>query len=419
MTRYALYFAPRPESLWWRAGCQWLGRDPVGGMDCAQPTVPDMLHLLLAKLTSDARRYGFHATIKAPFRLQSGFTEAHLLAMTQAFCTLQRPIAVGSLEVKMLGTSLALRSSAAAEDIDTLVMRCVSYFDLLRAAPKEDEQKKYRDKGLNDRQEQLLQRWGYPYVEEEFRFHLTLTDSLVDTPNDIVNAMQTAAQTHFAKALASEPLCIDALTIFREDEPGSPFVAWQRIPFNDNTRVSAVPTPGRLFYFVDAAATGRESLLNWVREQMSPGNEVVFAQRTITRPALASELHEPVDDATFWQLAQDGHFSMLWQANGLCYGIRRSIEVELQMGRNVIVNGAREYLPQLRCTFPQATVIWLEADDATVLHGDDLAVTARAKCIGRVGQFSMPVDTDFVQLDDSDPIQLAGRRLLDILSTRE
>lgn len=67
--------------------------------------------------------------------------------------------------------------------------------------------------------------------------------------------------------------------------------------------------------------------------------------------------------------------------------------------------------------------IWLEADDATVLHGDDVAeegaVMARAKCIDRVGQFPMPVDTDFVQLDDSGPIQLAGRRLLDILSTRD
>ena len=32
--------------------------------------------------------------------------------------------------------------------------------------------------GLTDRQEALLTQWGYPYVMEEFRFHITLTGAL-------------------------------------------------------------------------------------------------------------------------------------------------------------------------------------------------------------------------------------------------
>jgi phosphonate metabolism protein PhnN/1,5-bisphosphokinase (PRPP-forming) len=59
---------------------------------------------------------------------------------------------------------------------------------------------------------------------------------------------------------------------------------------------------------------------------------------------------------------------MIWQANGLCYGIRHGIEADLRAGRGVIVNGSREYLPQLHQLFPQAQVVWIEADPAQLRH---------------------------------------------------
>ncbi|HYD78986.1 MAG TPA: DUF1045 domain-containing protein [Paucimonas sp.] len=363
MTRYALYFAPRSDSPWWKAGCLWLGRDPISGAELQQPEVPGLPRLLLAKLTSDARRYGFHATLKAPFRLQSGFTEAHLLAMAEAFCAAQRPLYVPDVEIGMVGRSapvLALRAAGDTRPIDDLAQRCVHYFDLLRAAPTADEQRKYRARGLNAREEELLQRWGYPYTEECFRFHLSLSDSLAELGAEPIAALQAAAKEHFAHAHATEPLGIDGLTIFREVERGAPFQAWKSFSFNARVRNPAMPRSGRLFYFADAERMRREVLLEWVRKHMPVDTEMAFAQQTITHPVPASECHEPVDETTFWQLAAAGHFAMIWQAGGLCYGIRRGIEVDLKIGRDVIVNGAAGYVDQLRRKFPDALVIWLD-----------------------------------------------------------
>ena len=368
MTRYALYFAPRPDSPWWKAGCQWLGRDPLHDTESTppleQPEVPGLPRLLLAKVTSDARRYGFHATFKAPFRLQSGFTEAHLLSMAEAFCTAQKPLFVSDIKVGMIGKALALRATGDTHLIDELAMRCVQYFDVLRAAPTADEQRKFRARGLTAREEELLQRWGYPYTEDRFRFHMSLSDDLSELDADTVDVVRTAAEAHFAHAHTTEPIGIDSLTIFREIERGTPFQAWKRFSFNSKVRQPGMPRNGRLYYFIGAEGVPRNVLLRWVRKHMPGDSDIVFAQRAITRPVLAgetAEAHEPVDEATFWQLAAGGHFSMMWQADELCYGIRRSIEVDLKIGRDVIVNGAAEYIEPLRRKFPDAQVIWFDA----------------------------------------------------------
>jgi phosphonate metabolism protein PhnN/1,5-bisphosphokinase (PRPP-forming) len=415
MTRYALYFTPLPDSMWWKAGCQWVGRDPASGAEYAQPAIAGLPHLLLPKLTSDVRRYGFHATLKAPFRLENGFTETHLLAMAQAFCALQRPLALAPMMVGKLGASLALQLAQPDAEVDALALRCTRYFDLLRAVPVEEERKKYRDKDLSAHQKNLLRRWGYPYTEDEFRFHLTLTDSLGDVPQESAAAIAAAAQAHFARVQAHGPLRIAGLTILRENQPGSPFMVWQRIAFNEHVAQVMQPRPGRLFYCVGAPGAGREALLGWVREHLPSGRDIVFAQRTITRPAQAGEPHEPVDETSFLQLAQDGYFSMHWRANGLCYGIRRNIEVDLAIGRDVIVNGVPGNVPQLLKAFPDAHVIRLDGNQSDPFESAVVIDGTRHP----ERHITIPRDADSGALDSIGPIQAAGQRLLDILARRE
>jgi ribose 1,5-bisphosphokinase len=381
MTRYALYFAPEPHTPWWRAGCHWLGRDPASDADatlaCAQPDIPGLPRLLLAKLTSDARRYGFHATLKAPFRLQGGFTEAHLVEMAEAFCDAQKPLFVPDVEVGRIGKALALRATGDTRQIDDLALRCLQYFDLLRAAPTAAEQHKYRARGLSAREEELLQRWGYPYAEEHFRFHMSLSDSLVELDDASIDALCEAATAHFAHARASEPLAIEGLSIFREIERGTPFQVWKRFAFNPRVRHSALPRSGRLVYFVGAEGVGEDALRHWVRTHLPGHADIVFARRVITRPASEGDAHEPVDESTFWQLASDGHFAMMWQRDGLCHGIRRGVEVDLRTGRDVIVQGGEEYIEPLRRKFPEAQVIWFDGiarkTAAPLMPGCDMA----------------------------------------------
>lgn len=422
MARYALYFAPAISSPWWRAGCQWLGRDPESGAIYPQPEIPGVPPLMMEKLTAEARRYGFHATLKAPFRLAEGFSEANLIAMAQAFAAVQPSIVLQDTHVEPLAGFLALRPTGPLDEIASLAMRCVAYFDDLRAPPSAAEVAKRRRAGLTARQESLLQRWGYPYTEEEFRLHMTLTDRLDDVGQEAAYALRKAAEAWFEPAAQAAPMTIDALTIFREEQPGAPFSILRRIAFEGRENMPALPAPGRLFFIVGPSGAGKDTLLQWVERHLPHGASIVFARRTITRPAHASESHEAADVDTFWRCASAGHFSMIWQANNLCYGIPRSIEAELKAGRDVIVNGSREYVPQLRQLFPQACVIWIEADAAQLRQRIESrqreAGAALLQRLNRAAEFAPPEAKDIIRLDNSGPVEIAGQRLLEIITTR-
>ena len=297
--------------------------------------------------------------------------------------------------------------------------RCIasSYFDMLRAPPNAAELAKRRRAGLSARQEALLQRWGYPYTEEEFQFHMTLTDSLHDVDADVANAMREAAEQVFAAASDAAPLLLDGLTIFREDQQGAPFSVWRRFPFGPPGQERSLPATGRLFYVVGPSGAGKDSLLGWVEQNMPADANLVVATRTITRPAHASEKYESISHEAFCQSSSAGQFSMQWQVNDVCYGVGRGIEADLKSGRDVIVNGSREYLPQLRCRFPDAQVIWVKADAQLVRQRIEMRQRETGAAIqhrvDRGLQFSEPQEG--MVLDNSGPLEIAGRRLMEIL----
>jgi Protein of unknown function (DUF1045) len=72
---------------------------------------------------------------------------------------------------------------------------------------------------LTPRQREYLDRWGYPYVMEEFRFHMTLTGQLDAERREPTLAM---LRHHFS-AIAIETLAIDRLALFRQERADSRF----------------------------------------------------------------------------------------------------------------------------------------------------------------------------------------------------
>lgn len=372
MARYALYFAPSPDSAWWQTASRWLGRDPMGTHAVHQLGLTTLPAMLMQELTKSAARYGFHATIKAPFQLVEGMEEQHLERMASAFCALQPALPLDDLVVKPMGDFLALRPAARRDDINALAMRCVSYFDPLRAAPDAAYLAKRRHIGLSERQEALLQRWGYPYTEEEYRFHLTLSDSLAQQDPETVYQLRKAAEAHFAELIDKEPMALDALSIFREDHPGADFVFWRRFPFaggSSNATIAGIPKKGRIVFVVGDSGVGKDSLISWLRQRCADYSKLIFARRVITRPTQSNEQqeqHEAMSVEAFWQAAAAGQFCMQWQAHNLQYGVRRGIQADLQAGRDVIVNGSREYLPQLLIQYPDAHIVWVVADQQKI-----------------------------------------------------
>lgn len=228
--RFALYFTPREGSTWWRFGASWLGRDPASGQEVAQPVVAGCAADAFRALTAAPRRYGFHATLKAPFGLRAGATREALAAAIERFCAARAAFPVPRLEVTRLDDFLALAPASRESRINDLAADCVREFDAFRAPSDAQELERRRRKGLSPRQDRYLEEFGYPYVLAEFRFHLTLTGPVDGVPVQQVAAVRAAAAQAVA-GLADEPLPLDGLALFEQPARDAPFRLVARFPF--------------------------------------------------------------------------------------------------------------------------------------------------------------------------------------------
>ncbi len=226
-SRYALYFAPRPPSGWSRFGARWLGRDPATGEPVEQPAIAGVSRETFHALTAAPRKYGFHATLKAPFALREDTTRTKLADAVARFCRARRPIPLPPLEVTRLADFLALVPATREGRVNELAADCVREFEAFRAPLAAAELDRRRRTGLSPRQDRYLEEWGYPYVFAEYRFHLTLTGSLEGAPPHQVTALVTAARDTLA-ALDAAPLRVDAVCLFEQPEPTASFRLLQR-----------------------------------------------------------------------------------------------------------------------------------------------------------------------------------------------
>ena len=216
--RYALYYAPPAGSALWRLGCAWLGRDAESGATPRRPPC-GIEPAEIAAATRDAARYGWHATLKPPFALAAGTTEAALEAALETFVAARTSFAGPLMEVRAFDEFLALRPVAPCPPLETLAADLVREFDRFRAPASAAELARRRQHGLTPRQEQHLSHWGYPWVLDEFQFHLTLTDRL---PPDQRRRFAETLATLLGEALAAS-LPITEISLWSEATPGAPF----------------------------------------------------------------------------------------------------------------------------------------------------------------------------------------------------
>jgi hypothetical protein len=170
-------------------------------------------------LTDEPRRYGFHATLKAPFRLANGCDEAQL---TRAFRDFARrvhsPVHIAP-EVRLLGTFAAIVPREPSMPLAALAELCTTKFDVFRA-PIPAEERTRRAAGLSERQRHHLDRWGYPYVFADFRFHMTLTGRLAPDQQD---TMLVILRRYFTRMCHDRPIAIDRLGLFKQAHAGARF----------------------------------------------------------------------------------------------------------------------------------------------------------------------------------------------------
>ncbi|MDF1669931.1 MAG: DUF1045 domain-containing protein [Roseovarius sp.] len=208
-SRFAIYYVP-PMGALAEAGAAWLGWDVAAGCAVPQPDLPG-----LRNITMTPQKYGFHATLKPPFRLNDGTMIEDLENATSALAATLAPATFEGLEVTVLGHFLALTPRGDLGAVHRIASGCVRDLDRFRAPASEPELARRRKAGLTPRQETLLTQWGYPYVMEAFNFHLTLTGRL---PDETIPIWRERVNNHLPELPA--PFVLDQIALCGERTDG-------------------------------------------------------------------------------------------------------------------------------------------------------------------------------------------------------
>jgi putative phosphonate metabolism protein len=217
--RYAIYYAPAAGTALDGFGSRLIGYDAWTGTgipfaDGVLDTVPDW-----RELTEDARKYGFHATLKAPFGLASDSNEASLRTACAAFAATPRILPLIRPVVAAISGFIAVIPGDPSHQLQQLAADCVRAFEPFRAPMTPEDRARRKPERMTPRQLEYLDRWGYPFVMDEFRFHMTLTCRLEDDRRSSILAM---LRDRFNE-LPLEQLAIDRIALFKQDDASSRF----------------------------------------------------------------------------------------------------------------------------------------------------------------------------------------------------
>ena len=211
-SRYAVYFLP--DGGFYRLGADWLGWCSRQGAVRMHPELAG-LSRPIAQITDTPRKYGFHATIKPPFKLAKGQSAHDLAARFRELCKATSRVEIPVLEIRRLGGFVAAVPASHNPALQELAATMVKGLDPFRAPASEAELAKRRSANLTPRQEEMLAVWGYPYVMEEFRFHMTLSGRL---PQEDIARWSERVQAHMPDLPA--PFALDQIALCGERADG-------------------------------------------------------------------------------------------------------------------------------------------------------------------------------------------------------
>lgn len=215
VTRIAIYYAPPAGTAFERFGASWLGWSAAQAVAVPHPPVPG-LPVPVEDITATPRKYGFHGTLKPPFRLVADVGSAEVSAAAAGLAATIAPFEAPPLALRALGRFIALVPSVNCPRLADLAGRTVEALEPFRAPPDAAELARRRRTRLSPRQEANLLRWGYPYVMDEFRFHLTLTGALDREIRESV----LAALDRPTRRFRSAPLPVREFCLFGEADDG-------------------------------------------------------------------------------------------------------------------------------------------------------------------------------------------------------
>jgi hypothetical protein len=224
--RYAIYYAPEPGDPLELAAASWLGRDALSSAHMTRPQLPALRNIDLQELTKSPRHYGFHATLKAPFALHEDQSEAALIEAVDAFCATY-PAFEAEIAPMALSVFIAFRLTSDSKAMQALHEACVREFEPFRAPLTPADIARRRKANLSVLQDERLVAFGYPYIFEDFRFHMTLTGAVHDEA--LRTRILEALSAHFAPVTGLHRFF--GLSLFKQDDREADFYVLHQSAF--------------------------------------------------------------------------------------------------------------------------------------------------------------------------------------------
>lgn len=218
--RYAIYFVPPAQSALYRYGSSVLAYDCYTGNTVGHPDPSGGSAVNWHELSNEPRRYGFHVTLKAPFHLAASHSEDQLIKALQNFAGLGHAIYAFAPMMRMISGFFAIVPRQHEPALDALAASCTTIFDAYRAPMAPQERARRLALKLNEKQIRNLDRWGYPYVLSEFRFHMTLTGIV---PVSRRKAVLAALQKGYRRAAIESSIAIDRLVLVKQESADASF----------------------------------------------------------------------------------------------------------------------------------------------------------------------------------------------------
>lgn len=227
--RVAFFFAPVSQSPLATFGAHWLGWDAQAGKSVPHPDKFKVdksgLNIAISDIVATPSKYGFHGTLKAPFRLANGKSINALCDAGHKFGKQIPKFTLETMRVAQLGCFIAITQAVPSAELNQLASKIVRNFDSFRAPLTEQDIAKRRQQKLTARQDELMLKWGYPFIFEAFKFHLTLSGKL--EPDQMASTLNVLKE-HLTDIL-KDPIEINDICLFGERGDGR-FEIIERFP---------------------------------------------------------------------------------------------------------------------------------------------------------------------------------------------
>lgn len=216
--RYALYFSPDDNSPLGLFGNKILGRNSKSQRaDDAVSNFSDQRRW--KSLTKKPSHYGFHATLKAPFELAAGSSPVQLKQACQQLANKLAPIELTGLAPGLISDFAALSLSLQPDALAALARTCVEALEPFRAPISEQDIQRRLHQPMSERQLFQLKHYGYPYIFDDFQFHMTLSDKLGDGDTDYLQWLEH----EYTQMVTSTPV-LDQIALYSQIDRASAFV---------------------------------------------------------------------------------------------------------------------------------------------------------------------------------------------------